>query len=369
MESLVLMIKPASSLCNLRCSYCFYEDVALNRQVKSYGMMSEETIEIIVKRAFETEAKLISFAFQGGEPSLASDSFYEKFLAYVKAYNTYGAQVKYSFQTNGFVLSDALIGMFAKEKFLLGVSLDGPREIHDLNRKDANGKGSFKAIMKNIDKLNEAKVDYNILSVVNKGVVRHVQKVYDFYKKEGFRYLQFTPCIENFDGKKRSFMVTPKEFGDFLCRLFDLWYDDFKKGQYMSIRYFDNLVQMIAGMPPESCAMNGVCSINGVIEADGSVYPCDFYMLDQYRLGNIHDTGFEELRKAEVGEAFVAPSRVIDESCKVCPYLQLCRGGCRRERERLEGQLGLNKLCEGYRMFFDYAYNRLVEVARIAMKG
>lgn len=364
MKSLMLMIKPASSLCNLRCSYCFYEDVALNRDTKSYGMMSDETIEVIVRKAFESQAKLINFGFQGGEPSLASPDFYDFFIQCVKKYNIYGATVHYSFQTNGFELSDALIDILAREKFLVGISLDGPKEIHDLNRKDAKGYGSFKEIMKNIRRLDERKIEYNILSVVNKAVVRHINKVYDFYKQEGFHYLQFTPCIENFDGKKLPYMVTGKEFGEFLCRLFDLWYDDFKKGQYVSVRYFDNLVQMIVGMPPESCAMNGVCTVNGIIEADGSVYPCDFYMLDQYRLGNIHEQSFEELLTSSIGESFVAPSRLIDEECQQCPYLKLCRGGCRREREMMDGVVGHNKLCEGYRMFFDYAYERLIDVAK-----
>lgn len=364
MDNLTLMIKPASSLCNLRCSYCFYEDVSLNREIKSYGMMSEDTIEVIVRKVFEAGVKQVNFGFQGGEPSLASDQFYEHFIRSVKKYNTNHAKVFYSFQTNGFVLSEALLKLMAREKFLVGVSLDGPQEIHDLNRKDASGKGSFKAIMKNIKRLKEQRIEFNILSVVNKAVVRHVKKVYDFYKGEDFRYLQFTPCVENFDGVKQPYMVSAKEFGEFLCRLFDLWYDDFKKGQYVSVRYFDNLIQMIIGMPPESCAMNGICSVNGIIEADGSVYPCDFYMLDQYRLGNIHESSFEELLQSPVGESFVAPSKVIDDTCRQCPYIRLCRGGCRRERERLEGQLGRNKLCDGYKMFFDYGYERLLEVAK-----
>lgn len=367
MPPLSMLIKPSSSACNLHCSYCFYADVSSQRHVMNYGMMSLETAEILIRRAFEYAQGFITFAFQGGEPMLRGLSFYEFFNEKVREYNTKKIKVNYALQTNGTLIDDGYAQFFAKEKYLLGVSLDGPKDIHDLNRKNKIGQGSYQAVMNGINLLQTYKVDFNILTVVNKTVARHPQKIVDFFKTQGFHYLQFIPCIDNF-GESRGtsvYSLKPKQYGEFLCRLFDIYEKSIMLKEPMSIRFFDNLIQMAAGYPPESCDMMGKCSANSVIEADGSVYPCDFYVLDQWYLGNLCEISLADLLTSERAQEFASSSLQTDELCKSCEFVQLCRGGCRRHRE-IDGinSLSLNYYCTAYKHFYGYAYDRIFLLAR-----
>lgn len=368
MPPLSLLIKPASSACNLNCSYCFYADVSSQRQVKNYGMMKEETAEAIIRRAFEYADTVVTFAFQGGEPTLIGLSFYQFFTDKVREYNIKKIKVNYALQTNGMLIDDDFAAFFAEEKFLLGISLDGPKEIHDLNRKNKGGQGSYTTIMNGIKVLQKYKVDFNILTVINKAVARHPQKIYEFFKSQGFDFMQFIPCIDNF-GETRgtaAYALTPLQYGDFLCRIFDLYERDIKTTQPTSIRMFDNLVQMAMGYPPESCDMMGRCSVNTVVEADGAIYPCDFYVLDKWRLGNLMETPLETLLTSEKAKTFAQMSFEVNDQCKTCQYVQLCRGGCRRHRE-VEGidGLGLNYYCAAYQQFYAYAYPKLKMIVKL----
>lgn len=368
MPPLSLLIKPASSACNLNCSYCFYADVSSHRQVKNYGMMSHEIAEKLILRTFEYAESMVTFAFQGGEPMLIGLDFYRFFTEKVGEYNTKNIQVNYALQTNGTLIDDDFASFFAQHKFLLGISLDGPKEIHDLNRKNKVGQGSYKIIMNGIKLLQKYQVDFNILTVINKAVSRHPKKIYDFFKGQGYDFMQFIPCIDNF-GETRGtevYALTPEQYGDFLCQIFDLYERDLKTQRPTSIRMFDNLIQMAMGYPPESCDMMGYCSVNAVVEADGSIYPCDFYVLDKWRLGNLMDTPIVELITSERAKSFAEISYEVNPACKACPYVQLCRGGCRRHRdiEGVEG-LGLNYYCTAYKQFYEYAYPKIGMMARM----
>src|SRR3712207_4965939 len=196
MKSLSMLIKPASSNCNLRCTYCFYYDICNNREIKSFGMMKLNLLETIVKRAFNEAEQNCTFAFQGGEPTLVGIDFYREFINFVKKYNTRNINVFYSIQTNGTTINEDWAKFFKENNFLVGISLDGTKEIHDKYRLDTNKKGSFNKIMSNIQILNKYKVEYNILTVVNKNTSRHIDKIYKFFKKQDFRFLQFIPCLD-----------------------------------------------------------------------------------------------------------------------------------------------------------------------------
>lgn len=373
MRYLGLLIKPASGNCQLRCRYCFYENVTESRQVRSYGLMSLETLDILVAKAIVEADEQCSFSFQGGEPTLAGLDFYRQLIKLQQKYKAQSGKsrlvISNVIQTNGMLLDDDWCEFFAKNKFLVGLSLDGDRDIHDANRIDAAGKGTYSRVIKAARLLDRHKVDYNILCVVTRELARRAKHVYRDLVKAGFKYLQFIPCIDDFGNSPGSspYSLTADRFGTFLKDLFDEWYKDFMAGKYISIRHFDNWVHMLQGQPPETCSMSGRCTSYGVVEADGSVYPCDFYVLDAWRLGNIRENSFEAMLQGETTRKFVEDSLPVSEKCRNCRHYGICRCGCRRDREPLDLENGsINIYCEAYEQFFDYALPRLQQVARMS---
>ena len=367
MPPISLLIKPASSNCNLRCKYCFYHSIAENRTTSSYGMMSLETLEVLVRKALEHAEYSCTFAFQGGEPTLAGLDFFRKLIEYVNIHNNKKIKINYALQTNGMVINDEWAQFLHDNGFLVGLSLDGNKDIHDLLRVDAEGKGTFNRVMSTATLFNKYKVEYNILCVVNASLARHINKVYNFFKKNGFHYLQFIPCLDPLEevpgGYEHS--LQPERYAQFLKSLFDEWYKDITNGQMISIRFFDNLVGMAMGQPPESCGMSGFCTAYYVIEADGGVYPCDFYVTDSWHMGNIREDDFVVLGNSEVSKKFVEVSKHVDPKCKECRWYGLCRGGCRRDREPfVDGKPVLNRYCEAYKEFYPYATERISQLAR-----
>lgn len=367
MPPLSLLIKPVSSNCNLQCKYCFYHSIAENRQIKSYGTMTIDSLELIVKKALKYSEYICTFAFQGGEPTLAGLDFYKKLVEFEKKYNVNNIKINNAIQTNGILIDEAWAKFLSENNFLVGISLDGPKDIHDNNRISANSKGSFNKVMNAINLFNRFKVEYNVLCVVDAHVARHANKVYNFFKANKLNYLQFIACLDplNEQGKTYEYSLDSTRYAYFLKSLFDFWYNDIVAGNMVSIRYFDNLVGMLMGYRNEACGMSGVCECQFVIEADGGVYPCDFYASDQWLMGNIKDMDIEELAGTEQVKAFINSSKYIDSKCASCKWFKLCRGGCRRLREPFEDEKpGLNRYCSAYYEFFDYSYERLVYLAR-----
>lgn len=371
MPPINFLIKPASSNCNLRCKYCFYHSVAKNREIASYGIMKEDTLEAIIKKGLEYADYYCGFAFQGGEPTIAGLEFFQKCIELQNKYNTKKLKICNSLQTNGMLIDEKWAEFLQVNNFLVGLSLDGPKEIHNLNRVDSKGDRSFNKVMKTSELFNKYKVEYNILCVVTAQSGRYANKIYNFFKEKGFKYLQFINCLDplNEESGKQQYSLKPRDLERFLKITFDLWYEDFIKGHYISIRYFDNLISMLLGDKPEACSMTGVCSCNCVIEGDGSVYPCDFYVLDKWRLGSIKENDIKDMVNNEVAKEFVKPSLQMHHNCLVCKWVRLCRGGCRRERENFEdNNLKQNYYCSSYKAFFEYAYDRLINVARMVRK-
>ena len=215
--------------------------------------------------------------------------------------------------------------------------------------------------MEGIDSLNRYRVPFNVLTVVTGDVARTADKVYRFLRKQGFDHLQFIPCMDPLGGKEKSaYSLSGEEYGDFLCRIFDLWYDELCRGEQVWIRQFDNYVDMLSGYEPEACDMRGRCGKNYVIEADGSVYPCDFYALDQWKIGDIKQEGWEEINRNREKKGFLEEIS-LPEECRKCPWVTLCRGGCRRYRE---GEQGKHCFCAAYRKFFETCGERLARLAR-----
>ncbi len=357
MPTVNVLVKPASGRCNLRCKYCFYSDETKHRETACYGMMSEETLEQIVKKALEYATGSCSFGFQGGEPTLAGLAFFEKAIALERQYNTKEVTIYNAIQTNGTCIDDEWADFFAKNDFLVGISLDGGETLHDLYRRDMADRGTFASVMKAIGCLKRAGVKFNILTVVTAQTARHIDEVYAFFKRCDLRYQQYIPCLDPIGEErgKQKYSLTPERYGKFLIRLFSLWYADRIGEKSIYIRYFENLLQLLCGRCPEGCGISGICSPQHAFEADGSVFPCDFYMLDAYRLGNIHQDDFPIFQQRREALRFIEESVPLPSKCHACRYVQLCRGGCKRDRVDELGRTAENYYCAAYRMFFDQA--------------
>lgn len=369
MKNLNLLIKPASSSCNLRCRYCFYYDVADNREVKNYGIMNDDTLENMVKKVFEDVEYSANFAFQGGEPTMAGIEFFEKFHKFVEKYNTKKIIVNFSLQTNGTLLNKKWLELFKKHNYLIGLSLDGNKEMHDTFRIDAKGEGTFSRVLKAAKMMKKADVEFNILCVVNKLIAQNGKLVYNFFKNNGFRYYQFIPCLDSLScSEEKDYTLTAEDYGKFLDETFNLWYEDMMSGKRISVRHFDNYTKIILGEEPEACDMVGHCNMNAVLESDGSMYPCDFYVLDEFKVGNINESSFEELFKSEAEMRFLRTSLAVDEKCKVCRYFKICRGGCRRHKELTAEGNYENRFCKSYKYFFEKNIDKMVKTAEYVMK-
>lgn len=364
MPAASILIKPASANCNMDCKYCFYKCLSSHREEYSKGFMTEETLETLVREAIAYADGSLTFAFQGGEPTLAGLDFFQKAVELQQKYNNKKLQIENTIQTNGLLIDEKWARFLGEHRFLVGLSLDGPKKMHDRYRKDAAGQDTFARIMHSVQLLEQYHVDYNVVTVVTNDTAKQASFLYKFWKRNHYPFVQFIPCMDEIkrqDGtQERSiYAVEPEQYGKFLCELFDLWYADFAAGETMDIRMFSNLAQMAAGYPAEECGMNGCCNCYFVVEGDGSVYPCDFYCMDAWKLGTVND-GFVQMKTSEKAKAFVEASRPVCAACQECPHFSLCRGGCRRWREPfVDGKPGLNQLCSAYRMFFAHAAERM----------
>ncbi len=366
MKSIQMLIKPASGNCNLRCEYCFYYDEMKNRDIENYGFMTVDTLETLVKKTLGSVTESCGFAFQGGEPTLIGIDFFYKLIEFQEKYNVNHVTIHNAIQTNGVTIDETWASFFSKHHFLVGISVDGVIHTHNKYRVDAKSKGSFEQVMKAITYLDQFKVDYNILTVINAQTAQKIKKIYEFYKKNQWNYLQFISCLDPIGEEpgKKPYSLTPKIYGEFLIQVFELWYLDLQKNHQPYIREFENYVGILMGGEPEACNQKGHCSIQCVIEADGSVYPCDFYVNDEYHIGNVCEHTLEEIMENGKNCGFVQESLVVDENCKSCNYYYICRGGCRRTRDVLEdGSLGSQYFCEAYKMFFEKNLPRLKQIA------
>lgn len=357
-----LLIKPVSGLCNMKCDYCFYCDEVKKRKQASCGFMSESTLKNVIRKAVLYAEGGCTIAFQGGEPTLRGLKFYEQMIRYVEQYNKNGIPVNYAFQTNGYEINEDWCKFFHDHLFLVGLSVDGTEEIHDRYRHDSQNNKTYKKVLKTAKLLDKYQVEYNILTVVTQQTAIHIDRIYHEYKKRGWHYLQFIACLDPLGEERgmKEYSLLPEHYGKYLTNLFDLWYTDWKLGKQPYIRQFENYVGILAGYNPEACEHRGVCGIQNVIEADGSVYPCDFYVLDDYVLGNLNVNSMNDIMKKGLEIGFTERSHNISDECRNCRWFFLCRGGCYRNKEGLKE----NYFCKGYQYFFDQSYHRLVEIAK-----
>lgn len=332
MNQLSFLIKPASSLCNMRCRYCFYADVADMREIRSYGLMSHDTARTIIEKAKEelSPGGNVLFAFQGGEPTVAGiEFFYDFFNMTDELLN--GMNVSFSFQTNGLLLNDEWCRLFKERDILVGLSVDSYSELHDSMRIDASGKGTYKRIHTAMEKLKKHGVRYNILSVLTSSMARHPNAVWAWLQKESVEYVQFIPCLDELAAEKPSkWALSPSKFYNFYINLYPLWKKSAQNGHFISVKLYDDLINLYLAGRATACGITGRCSVQYVVEANGDVFPCDFYVIDEYRMGSLLDSKPSELYPN--GEKFLVCGRnyAMGEPCTKCRYYAICSGGCKR---------------------------------------
>ena len=352
MKNLTLLIKPAAGLCNMNCTYCFYKTASEERENR---IMTKNTVDELIRKIKEYQPSALSVMFQGGEPMLAGLDYFEYFVCSIK--QNLNIPIYFALQTNGILIDEGFAKFFKENNFLIGVSLDGNRKTNDRYRLDKNKNSVFSQILSACSVLEKHSVDFNILSVIDNENAGDIERTWAYFKKQGFKFLQFIPYVDEGNGVSLSC----KAYAEFLKKSFDLWCDEWSRGNYISVRHIDNYINILMGNPPENCAMCGVCGNYFVVEANGDLFPCDFYCNEEYRLTSIFEEAPFELN--EKHKEFIEKSLLIHEKCNVCKYYVLCRGGCRRDRTE---NYKNNKYCEAYKEFFDYASDRMAQIARDA---
>lgn len=361
-----IMWKTVSEDCNLACDYCYYS--TCQGQLKGdIRRIDDDLLQKVIREIMETSQGSASFAWQGGEPLLAGLPFFERVVQLQAHYAPRNTTISNALQTNGTLINAKWAEFFRKYSFLIGVSADGPEHIHNKRRKTGSGAGSYALVMKGIEALRQAKVDFNILTVIHEDNVEQAGVVMEWLEQEQIDYVQFIPCMDfraqevNAAGK---YLVTPKQYGRFLCETFDLWYRDGKPR--ISVRFFDNWLQKLIGQQPELCVHREACPSILILEQNGDAYPCDFYIHDDFKLGNAGQQSLVSLMDSPKWNTFHEQKGDLSTTCKSCEYLHYCHGGCPRNRigQQESESLGLDYFCESYRMLYAHGEQRMRKLAR-----
>jgi len=327
--------------------------------------MSDEVLEKLIKDYMRLRFPICGFSWQGGEPTLMGLTFYKKVVELQKKYGGPGQTVSNALQTNAILLDDKWCQFLHDNKFLVGISIDGPKEFHDYYRFDHSGQGSFDKVIKAIQNCKKYKIEFNTLILLNNRNVEHPDELFDFFIENGVRFLQFITCVERVPatGKIADFSITPAQYGEFLCRIFDRWYDYGPKK--LSIRDFDSILSYCVAGKHTICTFEKQCSSYIVVEHNGDCFCCDFFVEPKWRLGNIFETPIEKLAASSKKRAFARAKQELCNKCLVCRDLAVCRGGCMKDRAALEdGRWNRESyFCESYKRFFDYTMPRFMQIA------
>ncbi len=361
-----LLIKPASADCNLRCGYCFYLGRSELYPQTAVHRMSEEVLERLVKTYLATPQPVYAFVWQGGEPLLMGSPFYERVTDLQMAYARRGADISNAIQTNGMLLTDRLARQFRACRFLTGVSLDGPERLHDAARRDSGGHGSHQSVLEGLECLKKNRAEYNVLTLVSRHNAAFPVEVYDYLVNDiGAKFLQFIECVE-LDGQGRAapYCITADEWGSFLCAVFDRWYEN--DTRTISVRLFDTIIAKLVTGRDICCTAGLDCRQYFVVEHNGDVYPCDFHVLPELKLGNVLTHTWEEMAASETFKAFGARKCQTHAACGACPYFTFCAGDCPKNRVGHSSgpAAALSYLCAGWKRFYAHALPRLEELAQ-----
>ena len=370
-KPLYVMLKPAGAHCNLACKYCYYLEKNNLYQTSHRHLMTDEMLEQFTREYIEAQTMpQVLFTWHGGEPLMRSIDFYKKALALQKKYAN-GKQIDNVIQTNGTLLTDEWCEFFAKNHWLVGISIDGPQKYHDHYRVTPAGKPSWEKVMQGIQLLKKHRVEWNAMAVVNAYNAEHPLEFYHFFRDNGCQYLQFTPIVERLtkhkDGRTLASLaddreipladasVTPQQWGNFLCTIFDDWVRHDVGKTFVEI--FDCTLANWMGVLPGICAYSKECGHAGVMEHNGDVYSCDHFVFPEYKLGNIREQSLIDMLYGEKQQAFSRLKHTsLPRQCKECDMEFACHGECPKNRFEKDkyGEPGLNYLCQGYYQYYTH---------------
>ena len=370
-KPLYVMLKPAGAHCNLACKYCYYLEKNNLYQNTPRHLMSDEMLEQFTREYIEAQTMpQVLFTWHGGEPLMRSIDFYKKALELQKKY-AHGKQIDNVIQTNGTLLTDEWCEFFAQNHWLVGISIDGPQEYHDHYRVTPAGKPSWEKVMQGIQLLKKHRVEWNAMAVVNAYNAEHPLEFYHFFRDNGCQYLQFTPIVERLteheDGRTLASLadnreipladasVTPQQWGNFLCTIFDDWVRHDVGKTFVEI--FDCTLANWMGVLPGICAYSKECGHAGVMEHNGDVYSCDHFVFPEYKLGNIREQSLIDMLYGEKQQAFSRLKHTsLPRQCKECDMEFACHGECPKNRFEKDkyGEPGLNYLCQGYYQYYSH---------------
>lgn len=340
-----VMAKPASSRCNLNCRYCFY------LEKPQQNVMDDTTLEAFIRQQIDAQpGESVPFAWQGGEPTLCGLEFFQRVAALQKKHAN-GKRIENAFQTNGILLNEEWCRFFHDHGWLVGVSIDGPADLHDAYRVNRSGKPSHPKVLNAIATLNKHQVEYNLLCVVNNLNSQQPQRLYRYLRALGTPFLQFIPLVElDAQGRLSAESVSGEAWGNFLTAIFDLWVREDIGRVYVQL--FDSTLGVWSGYPSQMCSLGETCGHAFALEANGDLYQCDHYVSPDYRLGNLHQIPIKTLNASQEAAAFGQSKKAsLSEVCLRCDMLRFCRGDCPKHRI-VEGR---SALCHGYHRFFSHS--------------
>ncbi|ENP5333412.1 anaerobic sulfatase maturase [Salmonella enterica] len=361
--------KPTSYQCNLQCDYCFYLDK--EAQFTHSPRMDDQTLKTFIKSYIDASGEVVYFTWQGGEPTLAGLDFFRKAVTWQQQFSG-SKKIHNALQTNGVLLNDEWCRFLKKHNFLIGISIDGPEELHNRYRVTRSGKGTFQKVMAAIERLKEHQIEFNTLTVINNINVHHPLDVYEFLKEIGSRHMQFIELLETSESnisfthsldtfRLIDFSVPSADYGRFMSAIFKVWVK--KDVGKIFIRQFESTLSRVLGNGHTSCIFQEVCHNNFVIESNGDMYECDHFVWPEYRIGNIASDSLNAMESTKL----TAQKQVLAQECINCSYRPLCNGGC--PKHRISGGTGarISYFCQGYKIMFSSMtpyLNAFVELAR-----
>lgn len=375
-----MMFKPVGAECNLGCSYCYYQDKV--RLYAEHSYLSMDCLEKVIKEYIDINAsEQIVFDWHGGEPLLLGLDYFKKIVEIQRKYRG-NKHIYNTIQTNATLLTADFAAFFKENNFLVGVSIDGPQDIHDRFRKDKGGNPTFLKVMRGVELLHRYAVDFNTLTTISKAGEGRGLEVYSFLKNIGSHYMQFMPVYEYVDSKNNiaspddkqsalaSWSVSPIEYGKFMCDIFDCWVRN-DVGSYF-VNLFDSTLANYCGMNPGTCVYSETCGANAVMEHNGDIYPCDHFVYPHYKLGNVKESSLREIVSSENATRFGIDKRnSLPAQCLSCEYYFACHGECPKHRFAMsdKNELGLNSLCEGLYYFFSHVDPYMQMMKNLILEG
>lgn len=375
-----IMIKIVGAMCNLNCHYCYYIDKS--RLYKGNHIMPLNLLEKLIKEYIETnEADEVVFNWHGGEPLIAGLEYYKNIIKIQKKYSC-NRKILNALQTNATLIDADFASFFKDNDFLLGVSIDGPQDIHDKYRIDKNGAPTFEKVIRGIELLHRYNVDFNTMTTINKASEGRGSDVYVFLKQIGSHYMQFMPVVEyvdvnnhivppgTYNSKVATWSVSATAYGQFMCEIFDYWVKN-DVGRYF-VNLFDSVLANYCNVESGCCAYAETCGLNAVVEHNGDVYPCDHYVYPNYIMGNIAEKSIYEIVASDVMSRFGINKRNnLPKKCLRCDSLFVCHGECPKHRFNKTdiGEEGLSYLCDGYRLFYSYVKPYMLKMRALLMEN